>query len=204
MPQTQILSKPRKRERTPQCVGELRTPTLAARDGGSEVVLPPQPVQAMGEASTSCLVGKTTTNTLLVSLPIQDLRCGRCGRLLETVGKAVRHFTKAHSAVSVVFECRKCDRSSDNSHSISCHIPKCKGMVETRVDMGGAHCCEHCPERFATSRGLTQHIRHRHIAHYCRKKDGEMTAKKGYRGGWKVEQLGGGKGVKAEQSDGWD
>ena len=102
---------------------------------------------------------------------------------------------KAHSAVSVVFECRKCGRTSDNSHSISCHAPKCKGMEVTRSDKGGRHCCVHCPERFTTAMGLTQHTRHKHVAQYCRNKEGELTAKEkgkevvGIWNNWEIKEI---------------
>lgn len=165
----------------PQCVGESKTLTPIARDGGGNVVPPPQPVLAVksgGKMQAPANHTEYPPGAVLISLPVYDLKCGRCERALGTVGKAVKHYAVVHSAVPVFFVCRRCGRSSENSHSISCHVPKCKGVIETRMESDSDYVCGHCQKRFTTAMGLTQHGRHKHIALYCERKEGERTAGK--------------------------
>uniref|UniRef100_A0A8C7INA6 Reverse transcriptase domain-containing protein n=1 Tax=Oncorhynchus kisutch TaxID=8019 RepID=A0A8C7INA6_ONCKI len=161
-----------------QCVGEIKTPALASWDGGRDVVMPPQPVHTVEnskEASTLASHSIVPTGAQLFLLPVRDVICGRCGRALSTIGSTVKHFAVVHPEVQVLFGCRACGKSSENSHSISCHIPKCRGVVETRMELDSDHICGHCPARFATAVGLTQHKRHRHIAIYCMEKERGQT-----------------------------
>ena len=139
-------------------------------------MLPPQPVKAVGVTPASCSIDKMATNTLLISLPVYDLKCVRCDRPLATVGMAVKHFKVVHPAEKVIYVCQKCGRTSVNSHSISCHVPKCKGVTETAKESDDDHICGKCLRRFRTAVGLTQHKRHKHIELYCKEKEGELTA----------------------------
>lgn len=52
-----------------------------------------------------------------------------------------------------------CGRASLNSHSTSCHVPKCR---DRQVESGGAFRCEECDQQWPTHIGLSQHKRHAH------------------------------------------
>lgn len=64
-----------------------------------------------------------------VLLPDPDPRCPMCGMQVGKVSMLVKHFAIRHAANAILYKCRKCGRTNPNSHSISCHIPKCKGIV---------------------------------------------------------------------------
>uniref|UniRef100_A0A8C7GQZ2 Reverse transcriptase domain-containing protein n=1 Tax=Oncorhynchus kisutch TaxID=8019 RepID=A0A8C7GQZ2_ONCKI len=162
----------------PQCVGKSKTPTPEARDGGRNVGQPPQPVQAAQVATVSRQGTGLIPSTLLVSIPVRDLRCGLCEKPLGAIGATVKHYKVVHPRVTVVYGCSVCGKSSKNSHSISCHVPKCKGVMGAGGEAGGDHGCGHCPKSFATVMGLTQHKRHQHIEVYCREKEGKVPAGK--------------------------
>lgn len=101
-----------------------------------------------------------------VLVPSPDPSCGLCGVDVGTVGKYATHFRVRHSGVPLIFECRKCGRSDASCHPISCHAPKCGGVVETPVGCVGGFTCESCQRSFTTAVGLTQHKRHAHTALY--------------------------------------
>ena len=164
-----------------QCVGEIKTPALASWDGGRDVVMPPQPIQADESKKRARTLASHSKQEVpqgaqLFLLPVRDVICGRCGRALSTIGSTMKHFAVVHTEVQVLFGCRGCGKSSENSHSIACHIPKCKGVVETRMESEDDHICGHCPSRFTTAMGLTQHMRHRHIAICLMEKEVVRTA----------------------------
>ena len=127
-----------------QCVGEIKTPALASWDGGRDVVMPPQPIQADESKKRARTLASHSKQEVpqgaqLFLLPVRDVICGRCGRALSTIGSTMKHFAVVHTEVQVLFGCRGCGKSSENSHSISCHIPKCKGVVETRMESEDDH-----------------------------------------------------------------
>ena len=68
-----------------QCVGEIKTPALASRDGGRDVVMPPQPIQADERKKRAKTLASHSKQDVpqgaqLVLLPVRDVICGRCGR----------------------------------------------------------------------------------------------------------------------------
>lgn len=80
-----------------------------------------------------------------------------------------KHFANRHAGIAVLYKCRKCDKTNVNSHSISCHIPKCKGTGRERVD-SMEFTCELCGQGYRTGVGLTQHKRHNHPAELNRER----------------------------------
>lgn len=104
-----------------------------------------------------------------ILLPDPDLRCPLCEVRPGGITMLGKHLACQHAGITVLYKCRKCGRTNSNSHSISCHVPKCKGGGGERVDNGG-FTCELCGGRFQTAVGLTQHKRHTHPAELNRER----------------------------------
>lgn len=98
-----------------------------------------------------------------VLLPDPDPRCPLCGMQVGKVSMLVKHFAIRHAEVAVLYKCQKCGRTNPNSHSISCHVPKCKEIV-AEVDTNREFACELCGAQFQMGVGLTQYKRHVHPA----------------------------------------
>jgi hypothetical protein len=67
------------------------------------------------------------------------------------------HHKKKHAALSLVFQCLKCDKQYSGKHAAQCHLPKCTGRKEAKAIL-----CPHCKDSFETVSGLSQHKRSRH------------------------------------------
>lgn len=106
--------------------------------------------------------GEGSMGEIRITLPSPDISCDLCKIHLGRVSQAVKHYTVRHNPIQLVFCCRKCGRTSNNSHSISCHAPKCRGRQENRIE-SLPWACEECPMRFARKVGLSQHKRHAHV-----------------------------------------
>ncbi|XP_076660706.1 uncharacterized protein LOC143364079 [Halictus rubicundus] len=67
----------------------------------------------------------------------------------------------AHPDHRIMWKCKRCKKSWEKIQACKCHIPKCKGVVET-MDDDTRITCVTCGEKFGTKAGLGQHERHRH------------------------------------------
>ena len=93
--------------------------------------------------------------------PGVDLECPLCRVQIGKIRALVNHFEARHPVTPVMYVCRKCGKADEKSHSIKCHIPKCKGIVAERA---GEFKCELCQSRFGTGAGLATHTRLAHPA----------------------------------------
>lgn len=131
-------------------------------------------VLTMAEASKS----------IEVQLPLSPQPvCKLCDTKVTTITSLVKHYKVRHAKVIVIYKCRKCERSNHKPHSISCHVPKCRGRNEIQSE-GLEFMCELCGEGFKTVMGRTQHLRHKHPAKrnndkilQCKNKDSSREAK---------------------------
>ncbi|KAL6459473.1 hypothetical protein MHYP_G00329450 [Metynnis hypsauchen] len=73
------------------------------------------------------------------------------------------HFKSTHGGVEVRYECGACHKSSHNYHSISCHVPKCRGP-EAPSDSGTTPAvrCEVCDRGFRSASAVSTHKQHVH------------------------------------------
>lgn len=108
-----------------------------------------------------------------VLMPDPDPNCPLCGVQIGKIGMLGKHFAIRHAGIAVLYKCRQCGRTNANSHSISCHVPKCKGraVVEKVVK---EFPCKLCDAGFGSSMGLTQHWRHAHPAEWNVEKIGRV------------------------------
>uniref|UniRef100_A0A3B1JJF5 ribonuclease H n=1 Tax=Astyanax mexicanus TaxID=7994 RepID=A0A3B1JJF5_ASTMX len=106
--------------------------------------------------------GDSLDNIVIVELPSSDLVCKVCGVRPGKITQVARHYATQHKKFLVKYSCRKCGRSNENSHSISCHIPKCQGIIDREEVAQLDHRCSSCEASFATESGLSQHKRHVH------------------------------------------
>ncbi|RXM93486.1 hypothetical protein EOD39_19023 [Acipenser ruthenus] len=120
------------------------------------------PLNLSVEELTNADGGEGSMGEIRITLPNPDISCDLCKIHLGRVSQAVKHYTVRHNPIQLVFCCRKCGRTSNNSHSISCHAPKCRGRQENRNE-SLPWACEECPMRFARKVGLSQHKWHTHI-----------------------------------------
>uniref|UniRef100_A0A3Q2Y7G9 Reverse transcriptase domain-containing protein n=1 Tax=Hippocampus comes TaxID=109280 RepID=A0A3Q2Y7G9_HIPCM len=115
----------------------------------------------------------------VIKLPRRDFHCFICGIKVMGVWTLNRHFNLKHRLAKILYMCRICEKIETNCHSIACHIPKCKG---SKSPVKGAKECDLCKASFNTTRGLSQHKRHRHPAKWNSKKIKErFTVKEGSR-----------------------
>lgn len=154
----------------PSVVSEITASMVATmRVATEEVVLEPQPEQVVtmlpehGRNVPPGLAEQDTASPIEVSVLLPDLaeNCPLCGVPSGGLRLLGKHFAVRHAGVPVTYECRKCAWRSPNSHSISCHVPKCRGRA--RVPSGDPGiACDLCEARFATEVGVAQHKRHVH------------------------------------------
>lgn len=87
--------------------------------------------------------GGGVSEGIVMLLPDHKLVCRVYNEGLGCIRKAVRHYAAYHRNVSLTFQCCGCGRASSNSHSISCHVPKCKGRHEDE-NIGKPFVCGEC------------------------------------------------------------
>uniref|UniRef100_A0AAR2L5M9 Reverse transcriptase domain-containing protein n=1 Tax=Pygocentrus nattereri TaxID=42514 RepID=A0AAR2L5M9_PYGNA len=100
---------------------------------------------------------------VIISLPTDTVFCVLCSQYVGTVLRADNHFKSTHGGVEVRYECGVCRKSSRNHHSISCHVPKCRGL--DTPSSGGttpAVQCEACGRSFKSVTAVSTHERHVH------------------------------------------
>ncbi|KAL6470527.1 hypothetical protein MHYP_G00216540 [Metynnis hypsauchen] len=82
---------------------------------------------------------------------------------MGTVLRADNHFKSTHGGVDVRYECGACHKSSHNFHSISCHVPKCRGPeASSRGGTTPAVRCEVCGRGFKSALAVSIHENHVH------------------------------------------
>ncbi|KAJ7986740.1 hypothetical protein DPEC_G00331530 [Dallia pectoralis] len=108
---------------------------------------------------------RTPTPVITIIIPFEDKECGICGLMLSSVGKLSIHFARFHPATKLGYQCNRCGKTGKNAHSISCHVPKC--VIGSRSQSENGWRCSHCIKSFGKAMGLTQHMRHKHPAHYA-------------------------------------
>ena len=124
---------------------------------------PPSPTMDIGDArgTSPSSVGEVLPG-VCVEIPDPDMVCKVCGVRPGKITQVARHYATVHKTIPVTYRCRKCGRTNENSHSISCHVPKCRGTAVREEVAQGAHRCSCCEASFATESGLSQHKRHVH------------------------------------------
>ena len=94
------------------------------------------------------------------ALPFTIAYCCRCSGTFTKPGEVQRHYAATHPTVPVSFVCARCKTSFQKAHGAVCHIPKCKGEVDS---VEGQFKCPYCPRSFVSQRGLSTHKRIRHL-----------------------------------------
>ncbi len=100
------------------------------------------------------------TETIVVEMPMTRTDCTRCRESFTRFDDLTRQVNRKHTGLTTMAKCPSCDRRNPNPHSISCHIPHCKGLKSPRNQL--PHVCECCDKSFRTKSGLSTHKRHAH------------------------------------------
>ncbi|XP_055772989.1 uncharacterized protein LOC129850771 [Salvelinus fontinalis] len=117
-----------------------------------------------GTAEVSKADRAPVVSSICIAIPFTGEQCDICGAMVTSTSGLVDHITSKHSMIRLAFKCSKCGKENAKRHSIACHLPKCKGGQVAAEARPKAFCCEACPGSFGTASGLSQHMRHRHIA----------------------------------------
>ncbi|KAL7827689.1 hypothetical protein AOLI_G00308410 [Acnodon oligacanthus] len=103
------------------------------------------------------------THGIIITLPEANVLCVLCRKYVGTVLKADCHFKSTHGDVEVRYECGGCRIVSGNYHSVSCHIPKCRGtVVPSKGGFPSTLRCEACGRGFRSAIAVSTHERHAH------------------------------------------
>ncbi|KAL6459472.1 hypothetical protein MHYP_G00329440 [Metynnis hypsauchen] len=131
---------------------------------GNDHTLPPQ---KQGTTSPTLTAQDDSVEELghdvTITLPADTIFCMLCIQYLGTVLRADIHFKSTHGGVEVRYECGACPKSLQNCHSISCHVPKCRGLEAP--SSGGptpAVRCKVCGRDFSSAVAVSIHERHVH------------------------------------------
>ena len=131
---------------------------------GGNATPPPQTLRATSPSLTARhdSVGDLG-HGVTITLPADTIFCVLCSRYVGTVLLADNHFKSTHGGIRIRYECDICHMFSYNHHSVSCHVPKCRGL-RAPSDSGttpAVH-CEACGRGFGSDRALSTHECHVH------------------------------------------
>ncbi|GCC17377.1 hypothetical protein chiPu_0022478, partial [Chiloscyllium punctatum] len=101
---------------------------------------------------------RTTIKEVVIHYPVDGLLCKPCNTLFPNVSLFAKHRRRSHQTKTFRTKCSRCQKTGE-FHSIACHYPKCKGLLQTVM---GEFQREVCEANFTTKSGLGQHERHMH------------------------------------------
>uniref|UniRef100_A0A3Q2XM41 Reverse transcriptase domain-containing protein n=1 Tax=Hippocampus comes TaxID=109280 RepID=A0A3Q2XM41_HIPCM len=125
-----------------------------------------------------------------------EAACPLCGLNIWGVGTLSKHFTSRHSNEKLWYVCRKCSKQSTNCHPIACHVPKCVTTMKSQKVVKIARFTFDNKVvfnsiQFATTRGVSQHMRHTHPSEWNNHKIAELKNKNAAvngEGSWRSEE----------------
>lgn len=103
-------------------IEEPKTPEAESAKGGTEEPKTPEaPHRSEGDG--------TTPRTPVVSMPDKQPSCPCSETWFTRMLGLIDHLKRAHGQRKIIFRCSKCGKQNLKYHTISCHIPRCKGVV---------------------------------------------------------------------------
>uniref|UniRef100_A0A8C5JJ73 Reverse transcriptase n=1 Tax=Junco hyemalis TaxID=40217 RepID=A0A8C5JJ73_JUNHY len=136
--------------------GSVEEPRTSEAECGRRDIDEPQTPEALHVPATVVSSPKTP----VIPMPDKQPSCPQCEARFTRMLGLIDHLKRVHGQRKIIFRCAKCGKQNLRYHSISCHIPRCKGT--TCVAPTGEWVCEVCHRGFATKIGLGQHKRIRH------------------------------------------